>query len=797
MKAVYTLILALIFSTVLPFAGISQSEWPKTVTTSDGDLIKVYQWQPEAYANGKMQANAAISVTEKGKSDPVFGMIWIDADARQQANEVFFDNIDVTDIKLPDEDNTARASFLQNALESGMNNWNLVLPEKDINGMLKQNQDQQKLTSGYNNNPPKIIYADKPSLLVVIDGAPKLQKNSKWNLETVVNTPFNILKTNGQFFLYGGKHWYTGKAATGPYAITTNVPSALSAIEAEIIQSNKENNVDQEERDYVISNIIVSTEPAELLQSNGEPEFVPIQPTNLLYIKNSDNDIFMDVSGQQYYVLLSGRWYRSSSLKGKWQYVDADRLPADFAKIPEGSPKDNVLVSVGGTVAARDAVKNAQVPQTAKVDRNNASANIDYDGNPQFEDIDGTDMAYAVNTNGQVLRWRDAYYAVDNGVWFRSYSARGPWVVSVDRPYNVGMIPARYPVYGMKYVHIYDVTSDYIYMGYTPGYLNAYVYGPTVVYGTGYHYRPWFRNHYYARPFTWGFNMHYSPWTGWGFGFNYNMGWFNTGWHPYHNSWGYGWWGPSIYTPAYCWTPYYGGYRHGYFGNHYRGNTVIINNVNVYRNNNIYNHRGGVVQTRDNRVYTRASSAPVRRFSDTRPAGRNAINDGRPSVNRNSGMSPRNSNAGVRRNDGNLNTNRPARNFENRTGNDNFNRQNNSGRQINPRVESNRTTRQFADNTPQRQNNNIQRSVTPRTSERTIRQPEVYQPSQRSSVQPRQQPVQRSVQPQQQPVQRSVQPARQQPVQRSIQSAPSPRVERSSAPRSSGRSAGEGRPGRG
>jgi hypothetical protein len=28
-------------------------------------------------------------------------------------------------------------------------------------------------------------------------------------------------------------------------------------------------------------------------------------------------------------------------------------------------------------------------------------------------------------------------------------------------------------------------TPDWVYMGYTPGYLNNYIFGPTVVYGTG------------------------------------------------------------------------------------------------------------------------------------------------------------------------------------------------------------------------------------------------------------------------------------------------------------------------
>ncbi len=124
----------------------------------------------------------------------------------------------------------------------------------------------------------------------------------------------------------------------------------------------------------VVPNIIVSTTPAELIQSNGEPNFTPIQGTNLLYVSNSDNDIFMDENSQQYFVLISGRWYQTKNLNSDdWKYIPADQLPGDFAKIPPGSAKDNVLASVAGTDAARDAVMDAEIPQTAKVDRNTAT----------------------------------------------------------------------------------------------------------------------------------------------------------------------------------------------------------------------------------------------------------------------------------------------------------------------------------------------------------------------------------------------------------------------------------------
>jgi len=46
---------------------------------------------------------------------------------------------------------------------------------------------------------------------------------------------------------------------------------------------------------------------------------------------------------------------------------------------------------------------------------------------------------------------------------------------------------------------MYMNRAQYVYVGYTPGYMGCYVYGPTIVYGTGFYYRPWYRTIYYPR----------------------------------------------------------------------------------------------------------------------------------------------------------------------------------------------------------------------------------------------------------------------------------------------------------
>ncbi len=173
---------------------------------------------------------------------------------------------------------------------------------------------------------------------MLIDGTPQLQTNSNFGVETVVNSPFTIVKNNdGRFYLYGGKRWYVAPAATGPYSYISNEPSNLAKIEDAVNEAEKNNNSadnNSVDNNNTIPNIIVSTEPAELIQSDGEPNFSPVEGTGLLFVKNSSNDIFMDIHSQQYFVLLSGRWYRAQNLNSKWEYIAADKLPGRFCKDP-------------------------------------------------------------------------------------------------------------------------------------------------------------------------------------------------------------------------------------------------------------------------------------------------------------------------------------------------------------------------------------------------------------------------------------------------------------------------------
>lgn len=235
--------------------------------------------------------------------------------------------------------------------------------------------------------------------------------------------------------------------------------------------------------------------------------------------------------------------------------------------------EDIVRASIPGTDEARDALLDAQLPQTATIDRKTGGKDlkVEYDGAPKFSQIQGTSLQLAENANKTVIKSGSKYYCVENGAWYVSDNYNGPWSVSTERPADVENIPASSSAYNTKYVQIYDSTPDVVYVGYTPGYMGSYIYGPTVVYGTGWYYPPYYGSWYYPHHCTWGFNMSYNPWTGWGFGFGFSTGPFHFGFgtggfsfgfsfgygmgYPYYG-YGGGWFGPPMYRPP-CFRPGY------------------------------------------------------------------------------------------------------------------------------------------------------------------------------------------------------------------------------------------------
>jgi hypothetical protein len=637
--------------------------WPREFE-KDGKNYTIYQPQVEKWKDNQIQERAAVSVQPAEQTgsaaSPVFGVMWLKARTAvdRASGQVTLEDMEFTKVSFPTEqsdESTFTAALKANS--ATVQNMSL---ERLKASLAIAKVEEKREAPDFKNDPPKMIYSSAPALLVLIDGKPVLRPTeSGTRMLRVVNTHALIAvdQESGNYYLYVGNRWMTASADdienAKAWKNATNTPAevktSLDQIKATAIEQKQADlltDTDLAKKKKGSPQIYVSTGPAELIQTEGSPQFQPVPDTSLLYVKNSSNDVFLNTNDQHYYVLASGRWYKAGSLDAKWSYVASSSLPPDFAKIPETHPKGAVLASVAGTEQAKEAEIDNQIPQTATVDREKAKPEIKYDGEPQFKPVEGTPLQYAPNTATPVVQVNpQSYYAVQNGVWFESNSAQGPWVVASKVPPVIYTIPPSSPIYPATYVYVYGSTPRYVYTGYLPGYMGSYVDADgVVVFGTGYYYHPWIGSVWYGSPVTFGFGVGW----GWGFGFGWGFhpgywGGYRPWWGPYGYGWNHGvgpgryvnvtnvyhnWHGPVVRSTSFAHTPYStarfnGGAYHGnngafHGGGAYHGGTPggyhgfngsMANHAATARQNNVYSDKNGNIYRHGNQGWEHVGEA--------------------------------------------------------------------------------------------------------------------------------------------------------------------------------------------
>lgn len=542
----------------------SESSWPRTFA-SGPDAFTIYQPQVDKWSENLIDLYSAVEFKKGNESAAKYGVVWFQA--RTEVDKVnrlvTLDQAKVTKVKFPvaPEKEPELTALLEKRLPGATRTISLDRLEAE----LEADTDAVKGVD-VKNDPPKIIIAKKASLLVLIDGQPQMGDVPGLKLQSVINTRSVILHDNEKhlYYLRVKNWWLQAKELEGPWEYAKKLSDEMKKAEQIVVQQNKnpENNQNAEQPSLngtgkkvefaEVPVVYVVFGPAEMIETKGEPKYDPISVTQLEYVSNTSGNIFR--LGAEYYVLISGRWFQSSSLDGPWTFVAAANMPPDFSKIPADSPKSAVLASVPGTPAAKEALIANAIPQTATITRSEAKLTVQYDGEASFVPIEGTSLSYAKNTSAAVIKMsEDAYYCVEAGVWFKASSPQGPWIVADAVPAQIYDIPPSAPLYNVTYVRVYGSTPDVVYVGYTPGYYGTVVSSSTmtVVYGTGWYYPPYISPiAWYGWPYTYGVGAGFtqSEETGWSFGFGYGYAYY---------PWYYPWWGPMGYYGC-CWYPYYG-----------------------------------------------------------------------------------------------------------------------------------------------------------------------------------------------------------------------------------------------
>jgi len=498
--------------------------WPRSYETAKGRVV-LYQPQFTEWKDFRsIEALVAAEYVRTPDAQPVFGVIGLKGDTSydEDAGEIVITGVTISRLdfsSLGRDDLTALSVETGKLLPTGP----ITVSEARVTASLAQ-QKRTTDVSGLSADPPRIFVSKTPARLLQTDGAPAFAPvKGKPGLSFVVNTNWDLFRVDdgGALFLRDDTRWLTATAIGGPWTAAAGLPQLLKELPDDGNWEDARDAMPPEPYGAgEAPEILVAEEPSELILFDGDPALEDVPDTTLQWASNTETDVFFDKAAKDWYVLLSGRWFRATDRNGPWSFATAD-LPEDFLKIPQDAPYYAVRASIPGTSESAEARLRASIPTTARVEKGSITPAVAYAGEAEFEPIEGTDLSWAVNTTATVIEVDGKYFLIQDGVWFVADGPEGPWSLATEVAEEIYDIPPTSPLYNVTYVRVYESEPDAVWYGYTMGYQNCFLAWDVCVYGTGWYYPPYWYDYadydypiYYPRPVTWGTGAYYNPLRG-------------------------------------------------------------------------------------------------------------------------------------------------------------------------------------------------------------------------------------------------------------------------------------------
>jgi hypothetical protein len=496
--------------------------WPRDYAAPSGGTIRVFQPQVGSWDGQRhMVAHAAVSYNAPGAAKPALGTVTLEADTSVAVEErlVNFSHVTLTQTHFPtlpnDQLREVTATITQDVPQG-----KLMIALDRVLARLDKSQIIPKNVAGVKADPPVIFYSTSPAILVNLDGDPVWSPIMGNDLKFAVNTNWDLFEhgPTKTFYLRHDQSWLSAADVKGPWKAAGKLPDAFAKLPGD--DNWKDVKAALPGRTPTpMPKVLVSAMPAELILLRGAPNYLTVNGTRLLWVANTDSDVFRLGKSGPVYFLISGRWFTAAGFEGPWTFATPD-LPDDFKKIPRSHERSRVLASVPGTDEAAEAVLLAQIPQTARVDKKQVKApDVNYQGTPDFQPIPKTTVSRAVNTDKDIIKVGDLYYMCFQGVWFMGRSPSGAWEVTGSVPGQIYEIPVSSPSYNVTNVTVVENNSDAVVFATAAAYTGLMIGWGCAVWGTGYYYPPYIGyGGYYPiyHPYypTYGYHASYNPWTG-------------------------------------------------------------------------------------------------------------------------------------------------------------------------------------------------------------------------------------------------------------------------------------------
>jgi hypothetical protein len=499
--------------------------WPRGYSTASGGKIILYQPQIASWAEQKhVVAYAAVSYEAKGSTKPALGSVKIEADTKVAVAErlVNFSDFKIAESNFPTLDKEQMREVVTE-IDKAIPDEDRVIGLDRVLASVDKSQIIPKEVAGVKADPPPIFFSKKPALLVNVDGEPIWSPIKDNDLKFAVNTNWDLflLEATKVLYLRNEKAWLQAPELKGPWTAAAKLPESFAKLPPDDNWKEvKEALPGQKVSADKVPQVFISTSPSEMILVTGEPKYEPVAGTSLVWVSNTESDVFRVGAKGTVYFLVAGRWFSAADFTGPWTFASL-KLPEDFKKISLEHPRSRVLASVPGTQQAAEAVLLAQIPQTARVNKKQAKApEVQYQGDPKFEKVEKTKVERAVNTDKSIIKVGDMYYMCFEGVWFMGKSPTGPWSVASKVPGEIYEIPISSPANNVTYVTVQDDDDEWATFATAAMYTGVMIAWGCAVWGSGWYYPPYYGGFYggypYYRPYypTYGYGARYNPWTG-------------------------------------------------------------------------------------------------------------------------------------------------------------------------------------------------------------------------------------------------------------------------------------------
>ena len=296
------------------------------VDLTNGQVL-VYQPQVNKWDGNQIDFRAALAIKVTGAKDETFGVIF--ATARTQvdkvARTVVFENMNISKIDFPTLPNRGAAYVPELQKEFSAKIRTIALDRLQsslaIAGVKPPTVEVQ-------NNPPQVLVSYSPAILVPIDGAPVMKpipQHDRYQARHQYARAHRPGRVRQQLLHPRLRRLAVASSLAGPWSQASSGRSCerIRCRRADLAKAGTVDLLDGGPKANPkpslangVPAIYTSQVPTELIVFKGQPDFVPIVGTQLLWASNTTSDVLINTANNNYYALLAGRWFMAAASMG-------------------------------------------------------------------------------------------------------------------------------------------------------------------------------------------------------------------------------------------------------------------------------------------------------------------------------------------------------------------------------------------------------------------------------------------------------------------------------------------------